>query len=56
MLAEIHVVETKASHLYFSDSLLRGAVRISDCATSASGLQVNDFVDVLFNDIVDCWD
>jgi len=53
-LAEIHVVETRASHLYFFGSSLRGAVRISDIATSASGLQVNDFVDVLLNDTVHC--
>jgi len=54
MLAEIRVVETKASHLSFFGSLIRGAVLISDCAASVSGLQVNDFADVLFNDTLHC--
>jgi hypothetical protein len=48
MGAEIHADETKASFLAVYFEAL--SVRISDCATSASGLQVNDFVGVLFND------
>jgi len=47
--AEIHVAETIASYLYYFGGLLRGPLCISDCATSVSGLQVNDFVGVLFN-------
>jgi uncharacterized membrane protein len=54
MCAEIHVVETKASYLYIVGGLIRGAVCISNCVTSVSGLQVNDFVDVVFNDTVNC--
>jgi hypothetical protein len=54
MCAEIHVAETKASYLYFFGGLLGGALCISVRAASVSGLQVNDFVGVLFNDTVNC--